>query len=72
MSKMNDEGGPCYFCHKQTDNDFYCYGCKEYICEGVDCGIPWSVASMLGKGHDPEDHQIDENSAEADEIMGRA
>lgn len=28
--------GPCFACGKVVSGDFYCYGCKEYICDGCD------------------------------------
>jgi len=43
--------GKCYFCGKEVDDEFYCYGCKEYICEdhlGYD--------PPMGEHH-PEDHE---------------
>ena len=61
-------GGECYFCRKHTDDDCYCPGCKEYICDGEECGgkFPFSLASATGHGHHPEDHRI---NAEADEEL---
>jgi len=66
MTEMNDEGGRCYFCQAQVDNDFYCHGCEEYVCDGEECGgmFPWSLANATGRGHQPEDHRV---NAEAEE-----
>jgi len=61
-------GGPCYHCKKQVGRDNYCYGCKEYICD--DCNLPWSVADAYGKGHHPEDHIVDPESAEGNDTLG--
>lgn len=70
MTEQKEEGGNCYHCGKAVDNDYYCYGCKEYICDGEDCNLPWSVADAIGRGHSPEDHKIDPDSAEGQEILG--
>ena len=43
----------CYFCRKEVDDDDYCYGCYEYVCQECyekDGDFP------LGK-HDVEDHK---------------
>ncbi len=60
------ESGNCYRCSMELDQDFYCSGCEEFICEEEECGgaIAWSVASAMGHGHHPEDHFID---ADADD-----
>jgi len=45
------EMGKCYFCGKEVDNEFYCYGCEHYICEEhLGCDAP------MGK-HDVEEHR---------------
>ena len=46
---MEENTNPiCYFCNEATDADFYCHGCKEYICE--DCtdidNDPWGEHSI--------------------------
>ena len=55
------KNGNCYKCSEWVSQDGYCCGCKEFICEGEDCGaaIGWSVANATGHGHEPEDHFIE-------------
>lgn len=26
----------CYFCDKELDGEWFCYGCEEYVCEECD------------------------------------
>lgn len=28
--------GECYFCQAEVNGELYCFGCKEFICEGCD------------------------------------
>ena len=55
------ESGNCFNCSEWVSSEFYCYGCKEFICDGEDCegAIGWSVAAATGHGHEPEDHFIE-------------
>ncbi len=48
----------CYECHKEVDEESYCFGCKESICEECESDIPWTLASQTGHGHTPGDHFI--------------
>ncbi len=48
--KVKDSTSKCHHCDRKTDEDDYCYGCKDFIC-GV-CDI--EMAS--GYGHHPDDH----------------
>ncbi len=49
------ESGNCYKCGKELDSEFYCYGCKEFICD--DCPESWSVADATRSNrHEPDDH----------------
>lgn len=41
----------CWFCGKAVTKDFYCYGCRQYICGECDTGNP-----DFGK-HKPEEHR---------------
>lgn len=44
----------CYHCEKEVGDEFFCYGCKKYICG--DCEDMESIAaSTMGHG-DPMDH----------------
>ena len=40
--------GECYFCHKQTTDWDFCYGCEQYICD--ECVGNVDLAPM-GKHH---------------------
>jgi len=44
--------GRCYFCDVKVGSDYFCHGCKSYVCEGCDIQKP-------DGGHDPEDHRIE-------------
>ena len=44
----------CYHCEKEVDKDYFCHGCKEYICDS--CEDLESVASRMMGSHDPMDH----------------
>ena len=44
--------GRCYFCNVKVGSDYFCHGCKSYVCEGCDIQKP-------DGGHDPEDHRIE-------------
>jgi len=49
--KEGEVKGKCYFCGKEVDGMFYCFGCGEFICsdcEGDD--------SPFGR-HSIEDHK---------------
>ncbi len=43
----------CYFCARAVDDEDYCYGCKEYVCETCD------VAGCIGP-HEAQDHKKEE------------
>ena len=49
--------GECYFCHKPTTTDNYCYGCKQYICAECD---PPEVSDFCGP-HTVERHKTISN-----------
>ena len=63
MSAVKDvpETGNCFRCGIELGPEFYCYGCREFICEGDDCGgmVAWSLASAMGHGHEPEAHWVE-------------
>ncbi len=47
--ESEEERGMCYLCPAgPLDEDFFCYGCNEFICED-------HTGEPLGS-HDPEDH----------------
>lgn len=65
------EDGKCYKCNKPLDGDYFCFGCKAFICEpGDEDGCEpsgWSMADATIGGHDPEDHweeAVDDDAAE--------
>ena len=60
---MDEIDGECFNCGKRCSQDFYCYGCNEYVCD--DCGTGYSLASAKGSGHDPEDHLMEYDEAGA-------
>ena len=31
-----DVKGSCYFCGKEVDGMFFCFGCKEFVCSECD------------------------------------
>jgi len=41
----------CYFCKKEVSDDYYCYGCDEYVCDDCD------KEPELGEDHEVEDHR---------------
>ncbi len=43
--------GNCFRCGKQIDEEFYCYGCTEYVCD--DC---ITNTGVCGPGHAVELH----------------
>lgn len=47
------EPASCHFCEGPTDAEHFCYGCKQYICDG--CSVNQCVA---GHGHAPEEHLV--------------
>jgi len=53
----------CYHCEKEVGKDYFCHGCKQYICDG--CEDLESVASCTMGSHDPMDHvtKFDEEGA---------
>jgi len=55
------EKGNCFKCGAEVDSEFYCYGCKEFVCDGDDCegAVGYSLASATGHGHKPDDHFIE-------------
>ena len=40
----------CFNCYSPCDEDAYCHGCKEYVCD--ECGVE---DTPFGE-HSPEDH----------------
>ncbi len=55
------ESGECYRCSAVVSNDFYCFGCKEFVCDATECegNINNSLAATTGYGHTPEDHFVE-------------
>ena len=51
MGEIVEVPGDCFRCGKQIEAEFYCYGCKEYVCD--DCITNTGVS---GPGHDSELH----------------
>ncbi len=47
--------GPCCFCEKTVSSDFYCYGCREYVCK--DCDV--SMGNTPMGSHEPDDHLVE-------------
>ena len=41
----------CYYCEKELTEDYYCYGCKEHICEDCD-------ETGASGNHSIEDHKL--------------
>jgi len=41
--------GKCYFCSKEVNGEFWCFGCHEFICEKCDKGA-------AGHGHSVQEH----------------
>ena len=48
----------CYECKRILDEEYFCHGCKQYICEGTECGrrFPFTMADQIGHGHDAGMH----------------
>lgn len=59
--KQIPDRGKCYQCGVEVNQDGFCYGCEEFICDEEECGgaISWSLASATGHGHHPEDHFVE-------------
>lgn len=51
----------CFNCSVTCDQDEFCFGCGEYICNNCDVGF------MLGKGHDPVEHLEEEQEEEQED-----
>lgn len=49
-----NEMRPCVKCQTEVDDEHFCFGCKESICEG--CEADYSVAAAMMGPHDVEDH----------------
>ena len=60
--------GKCFNCHAEISNDFYCFGCKEFICDGESCegGVGYSLASATGYGHESEDHLVESDNEDGE------
>ncbi len=45
------QGGPCFFCARFVDEEYWCFGCEQYVCTECDVDQPWDE-------HDIDDHQL--------------
>ena len=53
---MTDEQRPkCAGCAEPVDEDYFCFGCKNYICDDCDDGISSRAAQTFGE-HDLAAH----------------
>src|SRR5438093_11309196 len=53
--------GVCYFCGQPTEEDFYCFGCEEYIC--TECDHNYGCSGR----HTPECHEGTDEDYEREE-----
>lgn len=51
MDGSENVKGKCYFCGKEVNGEFYCFGCGEFICDECECDDP-----PFGR-HSIEDHK---------------
>lgn len=50
MTETTKKQARCYLCKKRVDDeDSYCYGCDQHICDECDLSSPMGV-------HEPRDH----------------
>ena len=57
------ESGKCFKCKVELGREFYCYGCKEFICD--DCPESWSDADATSSNvHKPDDHFVEADEDE--------
>lgn len=54
MQNRTERAGNCRFCGVELDNDYFCSGCGEFICD--DCDV--SCGEIPFGGHDPFEHRI--------------
>jgi len=71
LARGNEEptGGTCFFCGDDLDGDYFCYGCKEYICDtcaGSDVCAEADLCLPM-RSHNIYDHE--ELKLEAEEIL---
>jgi len=52
LGKTNEVKGKCYFCGKEVDGMFWCFGCHHFVCEECDT----NAGEAIGK-HDVRKHQ---------------
>ncbi|MBA7520393.1 hypothetical protein ES705_12489 [subsurface metagenome] len=54
MTTLVEKSGECYFCRKEVTSEYYCYGCKHYVCEDCEDYDTFDRPSGL---HKAEDHK---------------
>jgi hypothetical protein len=47
----SDASGNCFFCRKEVDGMFYCFGCKEFICGDCDHRDPMAMGRHKACDH---------------------
>lgn len=47
--------GKCFNCSKPATEEYYCSGCKSYVCDACT-----KDPTVMGFGHPPEDHLNEE------------
>ena len=52
------------FCQRDCDEDAYCYGCKEHVCEECEAGFSIAAAGM--GSHEPQAHREEYDDHELD------
>ena len=36
IHELEEVTGNCYFCHKEVNGNFYCFGCHKFVCNDCD------------------------------------
>lgn len=57
MTEPIESSGLCFNCGKSCTSDFYCFGCKTYVCDKCEAGYSKATAAM--HGHVKEDHLVE-------------
>ena len=49
--KTGEVKGKCYFCGKEVDGMFWCFGCHHFICEECDTNKDEAFGNHNVQGH---------------------
>lgn len=54
IKELKELKGKCHFCGEEIDGDYYCYGCKHFVCEDCEGFLP---SNRPTGNHRVEDHK---------------